>query len=162
VTTSAGSGVVLVVAEPDPARAEPGGALGGGARRDEIGVEGAGPAAGPVVGQAGPEAGATCQRLPSLPEPPLGPVDDLAALHAHERRHGFEIERQRDPQRGVVAGVEPLREGGIVLGVHRERHVAGGKVCEDGRDEHARRAVAFDDRHQPFGQVWGHAIAPIT
>ena len=151
-------GLVLVLAELDPARAETGGAGGVGAGGGDVGVEGARAAAGPVLGQSGAERRPPVSASHSGRSQPSVRATTSPPRHAEQRRHGVDLERERDLELGVVDDLHAVRERRVVLRVDGERERAVGEVGEHRRDELAGRAVALDDRDQPVGE-WrcGHA-----
>ena len=110
--------------------------------------------------KAGAERRDAGERFPFLALPTQHALALLAVLDADERRHCFDLVVPRLLERRVVHRRDTGREGRIVLRVNRQRF-ARGDLFQDGHDELAGRAIAFDESDEAGRQRsgWAHGLS---
>ncbi len=148
--------LVLGVAELDRAGLQLRGDQGNEAGVDDFGIVRSRPASGTPVGETDAEIVDAGELLPPAALPADEPVDLVPVLHANQRRHGVDVERERNVEPGVVVRADAVGKRGIVLGVDRELLA---ELREDGRDELARRARPLHDCDEA---VRNHATLSVS
>ncbi len=144
--------LVLQLGQLDPAGAQ---GLGGVAFRQLLGhpgVEGARAAAGPEVGQAGPQASDPGELLPLRAHPADRAGHRPARLDSHQRGDDLDARPPGLLEPGVVTRLDAGRKGGIILRVHREGPPGGGELLQDRHHGLAGRAIGLDECDQSVRQ----------
>ena len=112
------------------------------------------------LGQPRSQSMQAAEALPLAPMPAQRALLLHALLHPQQRGHRLDLVMPGELERGVVAGLDPLGEARVVLGVHRQAELLR-ELLQHRDDQLAGRAVPLHERDDPIGQGRFHELVMI-